>query len=34
MRIKNYDELSSLELDTLREVGSIAKSFPPIRPRL
>ena len=23
MRIKNYDELSSLELDTLREVGSI-----------
>ena len=23
MRIKNYNELNSLELDTLREVGSI-----------
>ena len=23
MSIKNYDELSSLELDTLREIGSV-----------
>lgn len=23
MKIKNYDELNSLEIDTLREIGSI-----------
>ena len=30
MRIKNYNELNSLELDTLREVGSIGTGNAPV----
>lgn len=30
MTLKSYDQLSSLEIDTLREIGSIGTSRPSI----